>query len=517
MSSSILLSAGIAPHLLHVPSSSPEYAWKKSSQSIATALLSAGIEPHLIHFPDSAEYAIQQESYWSNSVKSLHPAAILRPQSAQDVSSIVKALVSSNTKFAVRSGGHMQFSGANNIGPEGVTIDLGLMDWTRFHSDDSQEKSVNIGPGGRWGKVFSTLKTLEEGRYVVAGGRDANVGVSGLLLGGGKTYFTAKRGFACDDVVEYEVVLGDGRIVKATAEQNEDLFRGLKGGGNNFGIVTNFRMRAFELGGIWGGMTIYPKQTMYKAAKALVNFTDRFHEDVDSNLLSFVMYSPEFKDVVVASAFVQVGGVENATAYKEWQELPSIMSTCKPTTLLDIATEYSVAPKGFYDTFVTACFKNDERIVAKAAEIHNKLVEELQAFIPEGDFITQCLFQPLPKVVSEHSIAKGGNSLGVERNSTHGLVLVAVGMVKTVEQEVFLAPRMRAWVQGVKDFAATLEDGDGNLPFTYMNYSDKTQSPLAGYGKENVEKLRTVAVKYDPDQVFQKLCPGGFKVSAVKN
>lgn len=121
----------------------------------------------------------------------------------------------------------------------GVTIDLGLLDWTRY---DPTTETVEIGPGARWKQVYGALR--EHGR-VVAGGRDGNVGVAGLLLGGGKTFFAAQRGFACDDVVSFEVVVAGGdadreegcSIVTASAEEHPDLFRALKGGSITLGSL----------------------------------------------------------------------------------------------------------------------------------------------------------------------------------------------------------------------------------------------------------------------------------------
>ena len=84
-------------------------------------------------------------------------------------------------------------------------------------------------------------------------------------------------------------------------------------------------------------------------------------------------------------------------------------------------------------------------------------------------------------------------------------------MVRTPEQEGFAYPKVKSWVQSVKDFATTIVNGD--LEWVYLNYADKSQDPLASYGVENVTKMRDVAAKYDPNQVFQKLCPGGFKLS----
>ena len=87
-------------------------------------------------------------------------------------------------------------------------------------------------------------------------------------------------------------------------------------------------------------------------------------------------------------------------------------------------------------------------------------------------------------------------------------------MLRTPEQEAFARPRVQAWVQAVRDFARTIEHGD--LGWTYLNYADPSQDPLGSYGKANVQRLKEVAAKYDPGRVFQDLCPGGFKLSAVR-
>lgn len=142
-------------------------------------------------------------------------------------------------------------------------------------------------------------------------------------------------------------------------------------------------------------------------------------------------------------------------------------------------------------------------------------MEELKAFIPDGNFITQCLFQPLPTLFGDRCLAAGGNVMGLERHKHNGILFLAVAMVKTPEQEAFAAPKVQAWIQAVKDFASTIEGG--LLPWIHLNYADKSQAVLQSYGEENVRQIREVATKYDPDQVFQKLCPGGFKISDVKS
>lgn len=263
-----------------------ETAAQNSRRSVAEDLVLAGLKAQVL-VPSDAEYSAREDSYWSNTAK-IAPGYIVRPKSAEEVSTTIQALVATKQKFAIRSGGHTPYAGAANI-QGGVTVDLGLLNWTRFNEIS---ETVDLGPGGRWGPVYEELR--KHGR-VVAGGRDGHVGVCGLLLGGGKTFFTARRGLACNDVVSYEVVLADGSIVTVDDSNHVDLFQALKGGMNNFGIVTNIRMRSFTCGDVWAGLNFYPKETIPDAAEALTNFTKNVPNDMDSNLLCFFTYTGMYK------------------------------------------------------------------------------------------------------------------------------------------------------------------------------------------------------------------------------
>jgi hypothetical protein len=299
----------------------------------ARSLVDAGLQSLLL-FPEDAHYLAREESYWSNNAK-LSPACIVQPTKTAEVAAIVKALVEADQQFAIRSGGHTNWAGANNI-KHGVTIDLGKMDETTY---DAASETVSIGPGARWRQVYAKLH--EYGR-VVAGGREGNVGVAGLLLGGGNTFFTARQGFACDNVVAYQVVLGSGEVVLADASNNADLFYALKGGSNNFGVVTNFRMKAIECDNVWAGMTFYPKTGIPEAIEALIAFTDNVASDIYSNLACLFTHMPDFKDIVIATMFAQVKGVANAPAYEKWLAIPEMMNTRKITTIKDMAFEYNI-------------------------------------------------------------------------------------------------------------------------------------------------------------------------------
>jgi hypothetical protein len=164
------------------------------------------------------------------------------------------------------------------------------------------------------------------------------------------------------------------------------------------------------------------------------------------------------------------------------------------------------------NTWFTASFLNDARIVTHAAQEHERLVERLKAQIPDGDFITQCLFQPLPAFFAQRSIESGGggNVLGLDRQSENALLWLAAIMVRTPEQEKFAYKEAQGWVQHVREFAATIPGG--NREWEYLNYADGSQDPLASYGPGSAQKLHDVSKKYDPEQVFQKLAKGGFKI-----
>ena len=101
----------------------------------------------------------------------------------------------------------------------------------------------------------------------------APVGVSGLTLGGGISHFASRLGWACDNVASFELVTASGLIVNVNAKSYPDLYWALRGGGNNFGIVTNFKLNAFPLGQMWGGQRIYLENTFPNVLDAINQFT----------------------------------------------------------------------------------------------------------------------------------------------------------------------------------------------------------------------------------------------------
>ncbi|GAP90255.2 putative 6-Hydroxy-D-Nicotine Oxidase [Rosellinia necatrix] len=467
----------------------------------ATSAYEGASRPQVL-FPKDAEYQQRIESYWSNTAKQ-RPASIVRPASSEELAEALVALVKGGKPFSVRSGGHCPSPGANNL-EGGVVIDLGL--FNQVVLDNDKPGTVQVGTACTWSGVYGELQKHNLG---AAGGRAGTVGVGGLTLGGGNTWFTAQKGWACDNMLEAEVVLADGQIVRASRSEHADLFRALKGGSNNFGIVTRFTLATIPLEKVWGGVLVLPKETIPSVCRLTTEFTTKIPENPDNNLIIVIGYIPDMKDVVASAAVVNTKAVSNDPIFDDWKKLPAIADSTKNTSIYELSFEVTL-PENYYSSWFTLTFKNDERIMAKASELHDRLVASLQGFVPEGDFMSQCIFQPLPTTFAQHSVMQGGNVLGLEDNETDGILFQTIVMMKTEEQHKFAYPLLKAGVQELKEFAASIDGG--LFRWLYMNYADKSQDVIASYGEKNIKLMKEVASKYDPDGVFQRLCPGGWKL-----
>ena len=112
-----------------------------------------------------------------------------------------------------------------------------------------------------------------------------------LTILGGLSYFSYNRGFVCDDVVNYEVVLASGEIVQANEKTNNDLWVALKGGGNNFGIATRFDLRVFEQGPMWGGKLFYFEPSFPSQIRSLVDYLKNPQSETDVHICLSMGYA----------------------------------------------------------------------------------------------------------------------------------------------------------------------------------------------------------------------------------
>ena len=128
----------------------------------------------------------------------------------------------------------------------------------------------------------------------VTGVRSSRGGIGGLALTGGHSFFASREGFVCDNVVNYEVVLASGAVVNANANDNSDLWIALRGGGNNFGVVTRFDFRTFPQGRFWGGAVYYFANSFPGQIDALVAEVRKENPDEETHLMLSLGYAAAF-------------------------------------------------------------------------------------------------------------------------------------------------------------------------------------------------------------------------------
>lgn len=167
------------------------------------------------------------------------PLAVARPTSAADVSAAIGCARGAGWEFTVRGGGHNP--AGTSIADGALMIDLRALDSVTV---DPAARTVRVGGGATLAQVDAA--TAAHGLATV-GGTVSHTGVGGLTLGGGMGWLTPKFGLAVDNLLSAEVVTADGRILTADPDRNPDLFWALRGGGGNFGVVTEFLLRAHPL------------------------------------------------------------------------------------------------------------------------------------------------------------------------------------------------------------------------------------------------------------------------------
>ena len=237
-----------------------------------------------------------------NAAINRRPALIARCTSPEDVIAAVNLARDEQLPISVRCTGHNIAGFA--VCDDGVVIDLSPM---KTISVDPDARTVRVGGGANWGEVNDALQPFD---LAATGGFVSITGVSGLTLGGGLGWLVRKHGLALDNLLSAEVVLANGRLVTASASENEDLFWAIRGGGGNFGIVTSFEFRVHPVGAVLAGIVLHPADAAAAAIREWRTFEATSPEACTQGALLFHFPDdPSGPEPLRGAALCGLGGV----------------------------------------------------------------------------------------------------------------------------------------------------------------------------------------------------------------
>jgi FAD/FMN-containing dehydrogenase len=232
------------------------------------------------------------------------PALIARCAGVADVIAAVRFARTHGILVSVRGGGH-NITG-NAVCEGGLMIDLSPMNSVRV---DPVQRTARAEAGLTWGEYNRETQAFG---LASTGGVVSTTGITGLTLGGGLGWLGGKHGLSCDNLLSADLVTAEGRFLTASADQNPDLFWGLRGGGGNFGVVTSFDYRVHPVGPVLAGMVMHP---MAKAREVLRFYRD-YARTCPDELTAFAgLMTSQEGDPVVA---IVVGYVGDLADGEKW-------------------------------------------------------------------------------------------------------------------------------------------------------------------------------------------------------
>ncbi|KAJ5335135.1 hypothetical protein N7452_007538 [Penicillium brevicompactum] len=413
---------------------------------------------------------------WSASCNK-RAAVIVCPRNAFEVSTALRyATTHQIFPLAVRGGGHSTSGDSSSDG--GMAIDLRQINSTTV---DPKKRTITFGGGCKWQDVNDAL--WDHGLATVSG-TVGDTGVGGLILCGGYGYLTGRCGLALDCLISCELVLANGDIVKASKDDNPDLFWALRGAGPNFGIVTHFTSQAFLQEESWAGFLGFTPECL----AAVVEFGNHFIQMDDGN-------------GVMAVVFHNGSQEEGRKRFKPLLDLELLGDTTSMLSYPDLNMMFNKYPRGADDRhrFGGANFTFPLNKEA-AQKIGNQFWETTNA--PENEDLRSSTigfeFFPTNKIreipLADTAFANRGQfaSICISMNWTEASMDNRACELSTEFSQ--LCADSVGWKGNKYHEGAT----------TYANYFSSVTKAEKIYG-QNTVRLRRLKNKYDPQQVFQKV------------
>jgi FAD/FMN-containing dehydrogenase len=416
--------------------------------------------------PDDSGYASARKSY-NPLYDGRRPGAVALCANASDVAACVSAAVASGTPIAARGGGH-SYVGAST--PDGsLVVDLGKLSTVDVRSDGT----VVLGPGARLGDVYSALAGA--GRALPAGSCPT-VGVAGLALGGGIGVLARKYGLTCDRLAEATLITPDGVTHTVNAGSEPDLFWALRGaGGGNLGIVTSFTFDTVP-------------------APATTVFTLTFPAgSVSSVLGAFQHWIAAAPDEMWATCNISTAGSPSCRISGCYLGAPGAAGDllnqlvspagAQPSSRFVEGRSYGSAMKFFAGSGAKEAFVASSRV--------------LSAPVSDPDPIVAACTRPGMNVIFDGLGGQVGRVAATDTVFPHRSALATV--------QIYQKTTSSAQASAAAQVTATRDQLTGVLGAgAYVNYLD-TSTPKSDYYGGNLDRLRSIVGKYDPDGVFSTL------------
>jgi FAD/FMN-containing dehydrogenase len=419
---------------------------------------------------------------WNGSIDQ-HPAVIMCCLGVSDVIAAVKFGRASGLPVAVRSGGH-SFPGLS-VADGALVIDLSLMKGVRV---DPDRRTVRVQAGVLLGDLDRETQAFG---LAVPSGIVTHTGVAGLTLGGGIGWIMRKHGLSIDQLISVDLVTAQGEFMQASAERNADLFWAVRGGGGNFGIITEFEFGCVPLGPqVIAGPVFWP---MTQAPEVLRFYRDWIAEAPDELMtivinrkappLPFVPSELHGKPVVVVAS-CWAGDIEEGERFiRPLKAFGSpVLDACVPKPFLTHQAMFDPSfPKGRWYYFKSCDVAElSDDIIDITVEHCLKISSPLTSFPiwQRGGAVSR---------VGEDQTAFSGRSAGFTYN---------IG-ASTETTEGFAEER-----EWVRDFWSALRPWHEGV---YVNFlgNEGAARVRQSYGSEKYERLQALKRMYDPDNFFR--------------
>lgn len=442
------------------------------TQSISWSELSEPLNGRVIT-PTDAGYD-EARHVW-NGMIDLHPAAIARCRNEDDVRTAIAFARRHDLPLSIRGGGHSAAGLA--IVDAGLVVDLTPMNDVAV---DPAARTARAGGGATWAD-FDRATTAHN--LATTGGAISTTGIGGLTLGGGIGNLMRAHGLSCDNLLQARVVLATGEVVTANKDSHADLYWALKGGGGNFGVVTEFTYQLHPMTGMVGGLIIHPRDN----ARAVLQ---RYREVAlaapdELGLFCGLIHSPEGAPIAVFLPWFD--GNESAAA----PVLAPLREFGEPIADLTAPVDYVTV-----QTYLDEAFPAGMQVYWKSHFLTGLPDEAIDIMIEYAN--------SAPSVLSAALLETMGGAIGridpnatafAHRDAPFNLAIIG-RWLDPAETEVNVA-WARAFFEAMQPFASG----------AYVNYLGVGDDPARiadAYAGPTYQRLRQVKRQYDPENLFRR-------------